>query len=93
MRIIGFIGFQTEDLSGTGFCRNFIRCTGKIFMRGTVRTVCNTVHTVFGNFPVTGMNVTHRRLMRLNPWHLLAVFRGAHQQMRDFYHAVVDKNH
>ena len=93
MRIIGFVGFQTKDLRSTGFRGNFVRGASKIFVCGTVGAVRYAVHTVFGDFPVTGVNVTDGRFMRLYPRHLLAVFRCAHQQMWDFDHAVIDKDH
>ena len=51
VRVIGFIGFQAEDLSGTRFGRNFIRRAGEVFMRGTVAAVGYAKHPVFGDFP------------------------------------------
>ena len=91
--VIGFVGFQAKDLRRTGFCSHFIRRSGEIFVRSTVRTVCYAVHTVFRDFPEAGMNVTYGRFMGLYPRHLFAVFNGALQQMRDFDHAIVNEDH
>ena len=62
-------------------------------MRRTVRAVSNTVHTVFRQLPVTGMNIADGRFMRLYPWHLFAVFGGAHQQMRNLHDTVINQDH
>ncbi|MNS84071.1 hypothetical protein D3C72_1178830 [compost metagenome] len=65
VRVIGFVRFQTEDLRGTGFRRDFVRGPGEVFVCGPVRTVGHAVHAVFGYFPEAGMNIAHRRFMWL----------------------------
>ena len=77
VRVIGFVGFQTKYLRSTGFRGHFVRRTGEVLMRGTVRAVCHAVHTVFRNFPEAGMDVTHWRLVRLVPRYFFAVFNRA----------------
>ena len=93
MRVVGFIRFQAEYLSRTGLSCNFIRRAGEVFMRGTVATVGDAIHPVFGNFPEAGMNITDRGFMRLLPGDLLPAFGGAHQQMWHFHYAIVNQDH
>ena len=93
VRVIGFVGFQTKDLRSTGLRRHFVRRTGEILVGGTVGAVCHAVHTVFRDLPEAGMNVTHRRFVRLVPRHFFAVFNRTLQQVRHFHHAVIDEDH
>lgn len=91
--VIGLIGFQAKDLGGTRLGRDFIRCAGKVFMRGTVASVGYAIHPVFSDFPKARVNVSDRRFMRLNPGNRFTVFHRALQQMRYFNYSVVNQDH
>ena len=62
-------------------------------MRGTVAAVGDAKHPVFGDLPKTRVDIADRRFMGLNPRHRFTVLYRTLQQVRHFYHAIVNQDH
>ncbi len=82
-RIIGFVRFQTEDLSGTGFRRILYGALAKYLCAVPLGRLANRTYRL-SPAPSNRNEYRRRAFMRLYPWHLFAVFGGAHQQIGTF---------
>ncbi len=77
-----FVRFQTEDLSGTGFRRNFVRALAKYLCAVPLGRLA-TPYIRLSPAPSNRNEYRRRAVHAVYPWHLFAVFGGAHQQMRN----------